>query len=455
MKSADLLNLILCVSYLGGLILIGKFLRVKVKLFQKLFLPASLIGGVIGLILGPSALKIVPESIMSIWRILPGNLINIVFACVFIGAVVPKLRDIWDCAGPQLTYAWIIDGFQWVIGLGIALFILKPIWGIDPLIGTIVEVGWAGGHGTAGGMGELYANLGFAEGGDLALTSATIGLLSGIIFGVALINIAVRKGYCEAIISPSHLKTLNLSGVLRPEEEKSVAKSVILSDSLEPFAFHACLIGLSIVLGSIMLYGIKMIHPKLSSVPLFPIAMIGGLIIQIVFRKFRADYMINRQSIERLQGLALDFLVAGAVASIKIPVVVAYAGPLVIMMGSVLAVMILSTWFLARIFFKDAWFERGIAEFGALTGVLAVGLLLLRIVDPDLKTNAPKAFAFERPLFSPFIGGGLVTSLMPIFVAEMGALKVIGLWIAIIAALFLLAFVCKWIHLPKSNKAQA
>ena len=38
------------------LLAIGYFLRMKVKLFQRLFLPASIIGGLVGLIIGPQIL---------------------------------------------------------------------------------------------------------------------------------------------------------------------------------------------------------------------------------------------------------------------------------------------------------------------------------------------------------------------------------------------------------------
>src|SRR5690625_7717613 len=38
-------------------LLMGTFLRAKVKMLQKLFLPASVIGGFIGLLLGPIVLK--------------------------------------------------------------------------------------------------------------------------------------------------------------------------------------------------------------------------------------------------------------------------------------------------------------------------------------------------------------------------------------------------------------
>ena len=49
-------------AILGMLMLLGQFLRAKVKIFQSLLMPASLIGGFIGLALGPSGFNILPFS---------------------------------------------------------------------------------------------------------------------------------------------------------------------------------------------------------------------------------------------------------------------------------------------------------------------------------------------------------------------------------------------------------
>ncbi|MBE0592203.1 MAG: glutamate:sodium symporter, partial [Gemmatimonadales bacterium] len=48
-----LTHLMIDVAWLAVLLLAGKLIRAKVVLFQKLFLPASIIGGFLGLLLGP------------------------------------------------------------------------------------------------------------------------------------------------------------------------------------------------------------------------------------------------------------------------------------------------------------------------------------------------------------------------------------------------------------------
>jgi len=112
-SGAVLVELMIDVGWLSLLLLVGKLLRVKILLFQKLFLPASIIGGFIGLFLGPYMLgkalntEIIPQSTLTTWGSLPGVLINIVFACLFLGFSIPSLSTIWPECGQQLCW---LDG---------------------------------------------------------------------------------------------------------------------------------------------------------------------------------------------------------------------------------------------------------------------------------------------------------------------------------------------------------
>ena len=103
----------------------------------------------------------------------------------------------------------------------------------------------------------------------------------------------------------------------------------------------------------------------------------------------------------RISGAALDYLAVSAVATIQLSVVVANWFPLAVMTLAGLVWTAASVlWFSPRLF-REAWFERGIAEFGQATGVTATGLLLLRTVDPDGKTIAAASFAGKQLLHEP------------------------------------------------------
>ena len=96
--------------------------------------------------------------------------------------------------------------------------------------------------------------------------------------------------------------------------------------------------------------------------------------------------------------------------TIKLSVVAANWAPLlaICVAGTLLSLLLVI--FLAPRLFKEAWFERAIAEFGQSTGVTATGLLLLRTVDPESKTIAAASFGYKQLLHEPFMGGGLWTA---------------------------------------------
>jgi len=169
------------------LLALGKLLRVKVGLLQRLYLPSCVIGGVVGLVILQTVGDWIPDMWTAAWSTLPGLLINIVFASLFLGVKVPAVKGIWQKAGPQLAYGQIVAWGQYAVGMGLVLLVLAPLLGTPSLFGVIVPVGFEGGHGTAGGLGPTFAELKWPEGQDYGLASATVGIVSAVIVGIALV----------------------------------------------------------------------------------------------------------------------------------------------------------------------------------------------------------------------------------------------------------------------------
>ena len=195
----------------------------------------------------------------------------------------------------------------------------------------------------------------------------------------------------------------------------------VSQDVVEPFAFHLGIIGIAILIGRLIVWGFGELFGY-TGLPLFPFAMIGGLIINtIVMRTPLAD-LFDKGIFQRIQGMALEILIVAAMASIQIPVVLAYWLPLLI--GSVVIIGLVVVWFffISPYIFKDCWFEQGIIRYGAYTGVAAVGYMLLRTCDPKMETNAGSLYALTCPFHSPFIGGGLVTTAYPYIILQFGSL---------------------------------
>ena len=161
-------------------------------------------------------------------------------------------------------------------------------------------------------------------------------------------------------------------------------------------------------------------------------AMIGGFFVQLAIGKTKFAQAIDVNTLQRIQGIALDFLIVSAIASIKIPVIINYALPFLILMLVAGTSLVAFFFWAGPKLFKENWFENSIINFGFLSGVAAVGLMLLRTVDPDMETDVGQAFALRTPIFEPFLGGGLITSILPILAVKYGSLKT-GLAFLVIA----------------------
>jgi glutamate:Na+ symporter, ESS family len=452
----QLTRLMIDIAWLSLLLLAGKYLRTRVRLFQRLFLPASIIAGFIGLVLGPYVVgrrlfTVIPASMMESWSLYPGRLINVVFACLFLGFAVPSLKSIWREGGPQLCYGWMVGMGQYIVGVGLTVILLKPLFGVPDFFGCLLEIGFSGGHGTAAGMAEAFTDIGFPAGSDLGLMSATVGIICAVVFGMIMVNLAARRGYTKVIKSPKELSREEIRGLIPRGERPAGSFHTCTPNALEPFAFHAAFVGVAILIGWYLLKLIKMLSADMKpnlfeSFPLFPLAMVGGLIIQIVAGRTGLAEYFDRATFDRILGTALDFLVISAIASIKLDVFLAYFWPFTILVVAGLVWIIFATWFLAPRMLPDAWFERAITEYGMQTGVTAIGLLLLRVADPNFRTPAAKSFGFKQILYEPMLGGGFITAAAPILIFNYGVNESLLVGAGSIVFFLAIALFSGWIH---------
>lgn len=422
------------------LLALGKFLRVEVKFFQKLYLPSAVIGGIIGLILIQiSGSRL--DNWTAGWTNLPGFLINIVFASLFLGAAIPSLSVIWERAAPQLAYGQIVAWGQWVVGLGFVMILLGSLFKIPDLFGAALPIGFEGGHGTAGGLRDVFIQLGWSEGSDFSLASATSGIISAIIVGVALINWAAKKGYVTILKQLDDMTAEELAGLYPIEKRPSAGQQTVSADSIDSVALHLAIVGIAIFIG----YSIKVILMAIENqffgdsevklfagFPLFPLCMIGGILVQIFVSRSKKVSPVDHKLMQRLGGTALDFLVVAAISTIRIEVIAKGIVPFTIIIFGGIIWNIFCVRVLARRMLPNCWFERAIAEMGKSMGVTATGLLLLRIVDPEQETEAASAFGYKQLLHEPFMGGGLWTSIAVILIAQKGGWLVFGIAIGAI-----------------------
>lgn len=448
--------------YLGLFLIVGKWIRIRVKWMQNLFLPSSIIGGFLALIVGPQILGrllipivgedsfwangIIPSDIIDVWDPLPGLMINIVFATLFLGTVLPSLEKVWNIGGPQLAFGWSLGWGQYVFGLLLSMLVLTPFFDMPYFVGALIEMAFEGGHGTVGGLKDTFGELGFAEAYDLAIGLATVGILSGVIIGIIAINWAIRKNKTQIIKGKKDTSALKKAGIVEFENREPAADLTLRPESIEPLSFHFALTGIAILIGYGLLQGITWVEQAIigsdfmTYVPLFPLAMIGGIVVQLVFSKIDKAHIMDRKMMMRIQGFSLDVLILSAIATISLDVIGEYIIPFLLLSLVGILWNVFGLLVLAPRILPSYWFERSIGDFGQSTGITATGLLLMRVADPEMKSPAYEGFGYKQLIFEPFLGGGLVTALSAPLVFKFGPMpffmfSVIMLAIGILAGI--------------------
>jgi len=433
------MNAVVVFAVLSLLLALGKVLRVRFSVLQRLYLPSSVVGGLVGLAVMTALGSHVPKEVSGGMRAIPGFLINVIFATIFLGAALPKMKDVIRLALPQLVLGQILAWGQYVVGLGLAGFVLVKLFGVPAAFGNLLEIGFEGGHGTVGGMTESFVAFGWEEGIALGYTVATVGMIVGIVFGMAIVQWALRRGYVKEVRAFDARTPDERRGIHRPDSRPSAGEQTVCCDSIDSLAWHVAIVGACCLIG----WGLRQLIP-MKGFPLFPLCMIGGVLLQQAAKLLKVDLLVDRVQMERLSGAALDFLVVSAVATIRLEVVAANWQPLVILLVAGTVWSVWAVLFFAPRIFTDAWVERGIAEFGQASGVTATGLMLLRTVDPENKTPAAMSFGYKQLLHEPFMGGGIWTALALTLVYRIGWLNVFWISLAMLVFWGIVAAVIAW-----------
>lgn len=423
---------------LAIILVIARFIKRGSTILQRFFIPSSLVAGVIGLILGPQVLETIPEAITTEWAKLPKHLINAVFAGLFLGKVIPDRKKIWRLAGPMIAFGNVLAWGQYVLGAALAMFVLVPVFNASPLVGSLIEISFEGGHGTAAGLAPTFEQLGWPEGSDIALTIATISIISAILLGVFFVNWHSRHGRDHKTRHAAlerRQKQMIRSGynLLRLGEKLSTNPKAIVIN-LIAFA-------LAIGIGWLLWQGLIMAEEFLLAdmthirffkyLPMFPLAMIGGLILQMLLRAFGKQTLIQRRTAEIISAIALDILIASAVATISLSVLGDKLPIILILSAAGIVWIVVAFLVLSPLFFRTYWFEKGVTNMGQSMGMTATGLLLQRLADPANKSKARESFAYKQLIFEPFMGGGIVTASAAIFIYEFGLMATLVVSIAI------------------------
>jgi ESS family glutamate:Na+ symporter len=397
---------------------------------RKLFIPTAVIGGFLVLGLGPEGMGrliggtgLFPENVFAVWRQLPGLLVTVMSASLLLGEHLPPFKKLWGISRSHVIMISVMSMGQFAVGGILVWLLLTPVFGINHEAGALLEMSFAGGHGTLAGLTPVLERYGVGELLDVGLGLATIGMVSGIVVGTLLVNYAVR--------SPSI--QVARQNPTSPDEDLDIDHHLPRPDDapmdewkgMTQVTAAAVFLGVTIAVAIALLELFRWVFHLLGSdffdyFPLFPFTFPAAVLVQLSARRFNFEWAVNRRAVEGLGGIAIDGVVICAIGTLSLDPLGANIGPLAILAIAAVVWSIFVAMIIGRRIFQQHWFEHSIAEFGESQGMLATGFVMVDMVDPSRQTDVVRGYSYRQIITRPILGGGFMTALAVPLIAGIG-----------------------------------
>ncbi|WP_150824525.1 sodium/glutamate symporter [Megasphaera sp. DJF_B143] len=421
-------------------ILIGQLLRSKVGFIQRFFMPSAMVAGLLALAVRYTGILPFSKGIGSY----PGTLIILIFAAIGLQGFTIRKNDMKKEVarlGSYFCYKTLAQAIQFSLPVIFSILVISQLFpDINYAFGLLLASGFSGGHGTAAAVGSALAQMGFEDAKDIGMTCATVGLLAGIFGGLIYTKMAARRGYTAYIKDFSYISGDLKTGLISKENRQSMGDETISSTTLDTLAFHLALL---LTCSGAGWFIMDFIYKSTGlDLPSYLFAFLLGVGLFLILKRTPAYDYIDNRVISRISCTATDYLVFFGIASIKIPVVIEYAVPLLMLLIVGMIIVTYMLWVVGPQMNNESWFERSLFVYGYSTGVFAIGFVLLRIVDPDNKSKTLNDTAIVGSLNTPF--EMFAWSFGPIMLMQGQHWLFAGLYLALTIACFVVCKACGW-----------
>lgn len=382
-------RLFLDFAWLGALLLAGFIIRYRVSFFQRYLIPANLLAGIFGLMIGMNGFGLINLTSENL-----GVYVYHLLALLFIGLSLRATKSQIGLSSIKTGILFIITYLvQGIVGLLIAfalIFTIQP--DLFAGIGMLPPLAFGMNPGIAYTIGQNWESFGFENGGIVGLTFAASGFLAAYTTGVYIVKKGIQRGKAELVEAGS----ISTEDLHLPDTEQGVSAGRITTSPgvLESLSFHIGLIGGSYLLTYLFMLGgealLTFAGAANEASTLWSFHFVFAAVLALGIRKVidltGASQYVDDTTMTRISNFFMDMMITASVAAISLTVVGTYWLPLLLISISV----VLATWLLltklTTTLFSDFSLERFAAIYGNMTGTLQSGLLLLRILDERMES---------------------------------------------------------------------
>ena len=385
-------------------LMLGNIFRRTIPLFRKCLIPSALLGGAMLLIVDIIAKQLgfvlVDNRLMQV----------ITYHCLAIGFAAMTLKT--EKSAHKTNKAQIVEFgalqggtymLQAFVGLGITILLFFITRNSEKIVsficGLILPLAYGQGPGNALSWDINFTNKAvtqFAGNGSFGLSLASIGFVVASVFGVLYININKKRG--NLVVRDGE----TIGNAVGQDAEGG--QEIPDNESVDKFTLQVGFVVLAyaIAFGFMCLLGI--LSDFTNSIAWgfnFLWASLAAMLIKFVVKRLRkANLMhrgyINNYQMERISGFSFDLMIVAGVAAIEINDIKNYILPIVILSVLGAAVTYVYIRLVAKECFKGFEHEFFLMSFGTLTGTASNGMILMKEIDPGLRTPTSSLYILSN-----------------------------------------------------------
>ena len=382
----------------------GNILRRTIPLFKKCLIPSALLGGLMLL-----AVNFVTKQFDFI--VVDNRLMQVItYHCLAIGFAALSLKTEKSThktnRSQVIEYGALQAGtymLQAFVGLGITVLLFLLTKNGEKIVsyvcGVILPLAFGQGPGNALSWDINFTNIPaakFVGNGSFGLSLASIGFVVASLFGVLHINIYKKRG--EIFVRNSR-PTGEFIDQTNPD-----GKEIPDNESVDKFTIQAGFVALvyAIAFGFMCLLGV--LSDFTNSIAWgfnFLWASLAAMLVKFIVKKLRSSnwmtrVYINNYQMDRISGFSFDVMIVAGVAAIEINDIKNYILPIVILSLAGTIITYKYVRLVSKECFKGFEHEFFLMSFGTLTGTASNGMILMKEVDPGLRTPTSSLYILSN-----------------------------------------------------------
>ena len=391
---------ILSFAFLAALLVFGTLIRANVRFFQTNLVPASLIGGTLGF--GLIALDWAMGFKAADFTAFAFHFFTLSFMSLVLTSRAQPIAGQQPVAlgGLWLSLIWVIClVLQALVGLAaIGAYNTIASEPLSGFLGLIATHGFTQGPGQALALGDLWTTAyDIQHAVDFGLIYASLGFVAAFAVGVPMARWILKKNLHSG--RGGSLDQDFERGLYSGDAAPAAGKLITHSANVDSFAFHIGLLGCAYLITDQYL---KLVHPFVAGTHFenifsYNLFFFHGLMICVGLRalldRFNLGQFVDDETQKRITGSSVDLMVTASLLSINFALLTQFWQP-ILLVASLVTLVTAALCFTAGLRLKTLGAERGLTIFGCCCGSTGSGILLLRILDPNLASSVAKELAF-------------------------------------------------------------